>query len=333
MHWMRAAIIAAGVALMWFFRGFVWQALTQLFFGMLAAMLAMPLMRRLETRFSCSAAASLSMLGLGAIAVSVLALLTPMLISQTRQAAQVLPQLAAQVSQWSERAQEWLARNGVNLTGDTQLMDKAQEMIQTALPTALSRAGGALSGLSKVMLAPVFAFYFLRDRRQISQWLLLLLPISWRKPAVRALREMRREMAGFVRGQLMVSLAVGTLTAVGLLLCGAPAWLLLGVLMGVLELIPYVGPVIGGALAVLFALPGGFSRALWALAVVLVVQQLEGGMLSPKLMSDATRLHPVAVLLCVMVGAMAGGMVGIVLSVPALLCARALLRVLLLREE
>ena len=71
---------------------------------------------------------------------------------------------------------------------------------------------------------------------------------------------------------------------------------------------------------------------LWALGVVIVVQQLEGGMLSPQLMSDATRLHPVAVVLCVMLGGTAGGIGGILLSVPLLLCARAALRVIGLRQ-
>lgn len=74
------------------------------------------------------------------------------------------------------------------------------------------------------------------------------------------------------------------------------------------------------------------ARTLWALGVVIVVQQLEGGMLSPQLMSDATRLHPVAVVLCVMLGGTAGGIGGILLSVPLLLCARAALRVIGLRQ-
>jgi len=192
--------------------------------------------------------------------------------------------------------------------------------------------GGVAGSLGKWMLAPVFGFYFLRDRRQIGQWLLSLTPVEKRDMIVHILREMRRETAGYLRGQLMVSAVVGGLTALGLMFCGVPAWLLLGVIMGVLELIPYVGPFLGGVLVALFSLPGGLARTLWALGVVIVVQQLEGGMLSPQLMSDATRLHPVAVVLCVMLGGTAGGIGGILLSVPLLLCARAALRVIGLRQ-
>lgn len=149
------------------------------------------------------------------------------------------------------------------------------------------------------MLAPVFAFYLLRDRRRVADWLLSLLPPGRREMTVRIVREMGRESVGYLRGQLLVSLAVGGFTGLGLLLCGVPSWLLLGLLMGILELIPYVGPFLGGVLVALFAWPGGWSRMLWSLGVVVLVQQLEGGMLSPQLMSETTRLHPIVVLLCV----------------------------------
>ena len=217
------------------------------------------------------------------------------------------------------------------MTRDTALRD---ELFEAYLPLAKAVARkfmgrGVELELSLIhILAPVFAYYFLRDRKRIGEWLLMLVPISKRGLTIKLLREMRRETAGYLRGQLMVSAVVGGLTAVGLLFCGVPAWLLLGLLMGVLELIPYVGPFLGGVIVVLFSLQGGLSRTLWALGVVILVQQLEGGMLSPQLMSDATRLHPVAVLLCVMIGGAAGGMGGILLSVPLLLCMRAALRVI-----
>ena len=100
-----------------------------------------------------------------------------------------------------------------------------------------------------------------------------------------------------------------------------------------MELIPYIGPLLAGIPAVLLGLTGGWNRALWTLAVLVGVQQLEGGLLSPQLMSDATRLHPVAVVLCVMLGGAAGGIGGILLSVPLLLCARAALRIISLRRS
>ena len=90
--------------------------------------------------------------------------------------------------------------------------------------------------------------------------------------------------------------------------------------------------VLGGVLVALFAWPEGWSRMLWSLGVVVLVQQLEGGMLSPQLMSETTRLHPIVVLLCVMAGGAAGGVAGVLLAIPAVLCVRAALRVIQLKR-
>ena len=327
--WLAAALAAAFWA-----RNLIWQAAVQLFFGMLVALAALPIMKRLEKRFSPATAATLSMASLSALLLASLLLLAPALVHQGRQLVAMLPAMYNAAEQWLGRIQGWLAENGIALDAELRgsLLSRGEEALSAAAPAAMAWVGGVAGSLGKWMLAPVFGFYFLRDRRQIGQWLLSLMPVNQRNVTVQILREMRRETAGYLRGQLMVSAVVGGLTALGLMFCGVPAWLLLGVIMGVLELIPYVGPFLGGVLVALFSLPGGLGRTLWALGVVIVVQQLEGGMLSPQLMSDATRLHPVAVVLCVMLGGTAGGIGGILLSVPLLLCARAALRVIGLRR-
>jgi predicted PurR-regulated permease PerM len=156
--------------------------------------------------------------------------------------------------------------------------------------------------------------------------LTLLLPVKHRARGVRAAREMRRETAAFLRGQLLLSLSVGGLTALGLLLTGTPGWLLLGLLMGVMELVPYIGPAIAGTPAVLLALQNGWTSALWTLAVLFVVQQMEGTLLSPRLLAGATRLHPMTVLLLISAGGMLGGALGMVLVIPAVVAVRGALR-------
>lgn len=330
----RALWLAAALAAAFWARDLIWQAVVQLFFGMLVALAALPVMKRLEKRFPPGASATLSITSLSALLIASLLLLAPALITQGRQLIAMLPAMYNAAEEWLVRAQGWLAENGIALDGELRgsLLSRGEEALSAAAPAAMAWVGGVAGSLGKWMLAPVFGFYFLRDRRQIGQWLLSLTPVEKRDVIVHILREMRRETAGYLRGQLMVSAVVGGLTALGLMFCGVPAWLLLGVIMGVLELIPYVGPFLGGVLVALFSLPGGLARTLWALGVVIVVQQLEGGMLSPQLMSDATRLHPVAVVLCVMLGGTAGGIGGILLSVPLLLCARAALRVIGLRQ-
>ena len=112
------------------------------------------------------------------------------------------------------------------------------------------------------------------------------------------------------------------MTSVGLLLAGTPGWLALGLLMGVMEMIPYIGPVIAGIPAVLLSLQGGLMQGIWALIVLLIVQQIEGGVLSPQLLSGATRLHPLMVLAAISAGGILSGAWGMLLAIPLVVSVR-----------
>ena len=318
----------------------IWQwtlfsnMIRQLFLGFLVMLAALPLMNFLEKRVSTGWAATLAMAGLSVGAGLFLLLLIPPLVGQARQIGSALPGLYRQVGEILEQAEAWLQQNGVAVDQRMResLLEKGEGLLSDTAGSLTKRLGGVAGGIGRWMLAPVFAFYLLRDRRRVADWLLSLLPPGRREMTVRIVRDMGRESVGYLRGQLLVSLAVGGFTGLGLLLCGVPSWLLLGLLMGILELIPYVGPFLGGVLVALFAWPGGWSRMLWSLGVVVLVQQLEGGMLSPQLMSETTRLHPIVVLLCVMAGGAAGGVAGVLLAIPAVLCVRAALRVIQLKR-
>lgn len=334
LHWKRWAwCIPLGVLVLWQWTLF-FNMIRQLFLGLLVMLAALPLMFRLEKRLSSNWAATLAMAGLSAGLLLFLLVLIPPLAGQARQIGSALPELYRQVGELLRRGEEWLSQNGVAVDQRMResLLEKGESLLSGAAGSLTKRLNGIAGGIGRWMLAPVFAFYLLRDRRRIADWLLSLLPPGRREMTVRIVREMGRESVGYLRGQLLVSLAVGGFTGLGLLLCGVPSWLLLGLLMGILELIPYVGPFLGGVLVALFAWPGGWSRMLWSLGVVVLVQQLEGGMLSPQLMSETTRLHPIVVLLCVMAGGAAGGIAGVLLAIPAVLCVRAALRVIQLKR-
>ena len=102
--------------------------------------------------------------------------------------------------------------------------------------------------------------------------------------------------------------------------------LLLGLLMGVMELVPYIGPVLAGIPAVLMALQSGWTQALWTLLVLWTVQQVEGSFLSPRLLSGATRLHPLTVLLAISAGGIFSGTLGMLLALPVVVSVRGAMR-------
>ncbi len=307
----------------------LWALVMQVALGALVMAAALPICRRLEKKLPRTVAASLSLLLLSGMAAAFVLLLVPLLWRQGGQLAAMLPDILNQLRGKLESVQAWLISQGIPMDGSQKMvLDKIQEMAGTALPALMAWAGNWAGSLSKVFLAPVFAFYFLRDREDLGQRLSLWVPLKYRRKAVAVTREMRREISGFWRGQLMISGVIAGLTALGLLIVGVPAWLLLGLLMGVLEMIPYVGPFLGAIPVFLFSLPLGWGRVAWAIAVVVLVQQLEGGMISPHLMSGATRLHPVTVLLSISAGGLVGGVAGMLLAVPVVVSLRGGIRML-----
>lgn len=320
------AVILGGVAVF-----LLWDALAaigvQLLAGYLLMALALPLCRRLEKSMKPSRAAGLALAALGVAAAGLAVLVIPPIAEQFRQLAHDFPALLGWAETQLERIQTAMQQRGMDLAPVREELFAQVSQRAGGLVTGIAQGvKQAVSAMGKLFLAPLFAFYLLRDRRKIASWLALLIPVQHRARAVRAAREMRRETANFIRGQLLLSVAVGALTAVGLLIVGTPGWLVLGLLMGVMELVPYIGPVLAGIPAVLLALQGGIISAVWTLGVLVAVQQIEGSMLSPRLLSGATRLHPLAVLMAISAGGILAGPAGMVLALPVVVSLRGALR-------
>lgn len=326
-RWGRVLAAAGALALAFALRRVLWTLTVQLAAACLLLALALPLCRWLEKRMKPGLAASLSLVALGAVALALLLGVIPPLVGQFRLLSASLPELLRWGEEHLRTLTGWLERRGVDLLSLRDgLLGQLQQQAAGWVSGAAQGLRGMASSLGVVLLSPLIAYYLLRDRKRIAAALTLLVPVRHRARTVRALREMRRETAGFLRGQLVVSGAVGALTALGLLLIGSPGWLLWGLLMGIMEVVPYVGPWIAGVPAVLFSLQGGLLHALWTLAVIVTVQQLEGGLLSPRLLSGATRLHPLTILLTITAGGVVGGAWGMILSIPLVVSTRGALR-------
>lgn len=322
--WLPWAVAAAAAVLL---RRVLVSLAMQLLAACLLMALALPLCRLMERRLSPSLSAALAFVGVALLALGAMVLLIPPLAGQFRQLGEVLPALL----QWGQKLlgslQAFLKEKGLDMAHvQEEVFARLGQQAGTWVATAAQSLKQAAQSAGRLFLAPLLAFYLLRDRRRISSLLALLVPVEHRARAVRAAREMRRETVNFLRGQLLLSAAVGILTGLGLLLAGTPCALALGLLMGVMELIPYAGPMLAGGLAVVLALQGGLIRALWALGVVLLVQQADSSLLSPRLLSGATNMHPLWVLLLISAGGILGGPLGMMAALPLAVSLRGALR-------
>ncbi len=174
--------------------------------------------------------------------------------------------------------------------------------------------------LSLVVIVPIVTFFLLVDGHLINKALLRMVPNSYFEMTVLLFHKVTSALKLFVRGQLIDAAAVGVLTSIGLAIIGLPYFLVIGIIAGVGNLIPYLGPVIGFIPAIFIALmsPSGFT--VWSVISILIVfaivQFVEGTFVYPIAVGKSVNLHPLIVIIGVTVGGQLGGILGMLVAIP-----------------
>lgn len=181
-----------------------------------------------------------------------------------------------------------------------------------------------------LLLVPFFVFYILIDFQRWRDSLEELIPPRFREPFSRLFDESGRILESYVRGQLLIGIIMAFLYAVGFWALGVPAWAGIAIIAGLLNAIPYVGTILGFALASIFTLAeggGGWDIA-GVLGIFVAVQTLEGYLLTPKILGGRLNLHPMAVFLGLLVGGKLFGFLGIILAIPGIAIGKVFLKFL-----
>jgi predicted PurR-regulated permease PerM len=259
--------------------------------------------------------------------------LTP-LINEIVRLLQDLPGLARQLQEQADRLAEIYDR----LALPDAIRQQIQAMIAsiteggagggpvfdpTDLLPILTGATSIIGGLFAYVILPVWVFYVLKDRVVLTGQFDRGLPAAWRFDVWAILRIVRRVFGQWVRAQLILGVTVGVFTFIGLLILSAtvdPIFgryaILLSVTAGILELLPIIGPIISAIPAVLLAATAGIEAVIAALALYLIVQQVENNVLVPKIQGDAIELHPALVMFAIVIGGSLAGLLGAILALP-----------------
>ncbi len=175
------------------------------------------------------------------------------------------------------------------------------------------------------ILGPLLALYLLIDLPQLQRDVLNLVPKDHQKEVADLGSKVGRTVGGFFRGQFLVAVIVGVMSATGFAIIGLPFWLIIGAIAGFTNLIPLVGPFIGGGLGLLIgSIASGPALGLKAALVALIVQQIDNHVISPNVMKRTVKLHPVTVMLSILAGGTLAGFWGVLLGVPAVAVAKLL---------
>lgn len=189
----------------------------------------------------------------------------------------------------------------------------------TAVLASLSTSGMAVAGfVGSLMLIPVVTFYLLRDWDDMVAHAQRLLPRSIEPIVSRLARESDAVLGAFLRGQLLVMLALCLIYSLGLLFVGLDLAILIGLVAGIISFVPYLGLIIGGGFALIAAAVQfqDWLHPLLAVGVFVVGQVLEGFYLTPKLVGGRVGLHPVVVIFAILAGGQLFGFLGVLLALP-----------------
>jgi predicted PurR-regulated permease PerM len=209
------------------------------------------------------------------------------------------------------------------------LAGEGAKWLGTVLNSLLSRGVALISLVSLIIVTPVLVLYMLLDWPKMTAALDALVPPRHRPTVHQLAHDVDRAIAGFLRGQSLVCLFLGTWYGLGLSLIGLNFGLLIGISAGLLSFIPYVGSltalILGTIVAIVQGWPSWHLPAL-ALAVVLTGQFLEGNVLAPKLVGDSIGVHPVWLIFALLAFGSLFGFVGLIVAVPVAAALGVLLR-------
>ena len=222
----------------------------------------------------------------------------------------------------------------VDTTTSGELTGALQQRLLNLANSALGLVGSMISFVIGLFIMLVMMFYLMRDGPVFTAYLSDSLPESYRGDLMRLIYEMGRVWNGYLRGQMILNLAVGVATYIVALSLGLPQPLLLALIAGFLELIPNIGPLLSLVPAFILALitpsstiPGldaGFTYALVVALAYFMIQQLEAVFLVPRIMGSNLDLHPFVVLLAILVGASLAGILGVIFAAPMVASLRVL---------
>lgn len=201
---------------------------------------------------------------------------------------------------------------------------QAETVLTHAVGQMIDGILGVFSHLFNILIAPVLAFFMLNDEGRTVTKLLNFLPEHWRLKILSLWDELDQQLIRYIKGHLLVALTVGILTSIGFFLIGLEFPFLLGIIVGVADVIPYFGPIIGAIPAFAVGILESKSQALSALLVIFIIQQLESNVLSPKIISSSVGLHPLLVIFVLLLGNKIYGVIGMLLAVPITVTLRVL---------
>ncbi|NLT16641.1 MAG: AI-2E family transporter [Clostridiales bacterium] len=307
----------------------LWQALSPVWLAAALAYALFPVVRALEKKFSRTLSVSIVLALLVAVFVAAIVWLIPLAVKQAGDLVQNMPGYIRQVKGSLFRWQQWLDKNAIPVNLVAVLDDAAKNAgsyIAGLLPHAAGAASALVSAFVVILLTPLYIFYYLKERERFINGILYYVPFHIR-PLIRSIGHRIHVVLGrFLRAQLLIAVITAVLITAAYFIVGQSYAILFGFVMGVFSLFPYIGPVLGAIPPIIVSLLAGNMQWLPTLLAIVVVQQLIGTVIAPRILGKEVDLHPVHILTAILAGAYVAGLWGALFAIPVALILLAIIR-------
>jgi predicted PurR-regulated permease PerM len=349
-HRNRLILVAALALMVLLFLWVARSALVPYIFALALAYILLPLVNRLEVMFrralrgrSARFARLAAILVTYVLVVGALVIFFSLVVPVIAQQFNVLWNSRDQlIGQGRESAADFLAwyQRAVPPVVQERLLELAQQAggavaggLQAGILRTLSFVTSTFGFVLGLIVIPFWLFYILYDQSKAMRGAFGLVPPRLRADALNLIRIVDDILSAYLRGQLLLCVFIGFMVTVGLSLLGVRFPAVLGLIAGILEILPFIGPIMGAVPAVIVATIQSPLLGLWTLLLFIGIQQLENIFLVPRISGKAVQLHPAVIMVVLVLGNQAAGFWGLVLAVPVTAIVRDVFKYLYLRFQ
>lgn len=251
-------------------------------------------------------------------------LLIPPLFQNLLTIGEALPNFQTILTDWLSKISPYFESVYISETQIQKLAVYITNFLSQFLTTIFDSRSGVITNVASFFIhlvaTIILTFYFLKDREAILKTIdnvsMILLSSKLRQRIKYFLKDLHEVFGNFILGQLLDALIVGIASTTLLLIIGHPFALLIGVIAGITNVIPYIGPIIGAALALILGIFTNVKLGILGCVLLIIYQQIDGNIIQPKILGDSVGLAPVWIFIAILVGGSYLGAVGMIISVP-----------------
>lgn len=314
---LRVALIAAGAYFLYLLRDIVLLVLL----AVLTAAAFYPVIGRLTRwKFSRTGAVVAVYLGFLTLIVAMVAIFIPLFISEVKNFATAWPTYGEKLSGILAALEQYFQSFGVEFSRD-RFFGEIESGLSQGVGDIVATTVGIFSGLIHFLGYFFLALYLSLEEDGIEKFFLALTPDRYHARAAEVARKIRDRVSRWLGAQLLLMTIVFGIYYAGLSLLGVPYALAIALFGGLVEIVPYIGPILAGVPAVVFGLLEAPVIGLSVLAYYTVAHQLESHIIAPQVMKHSAGLNPVVLIVAVLIGLELGGAIGVLLAVPAAMVA------------